>query len=561
MINTSTPIAQSNKIKFFNPLNLFNPFNFIITLLLLTTSSQAQFSKLVAAKEKAIFQIQTFTEYGLQRASGTGFFIDKEGTGISALHVLEGARFAFIKDNEGHKYPIEKIIGISEKADLVQFKVNTSGQEVPFLTCSENLPIKGAEVFTIGNPEDFFSTVSKGIVSSLIKKRNIDLIQTTAAISHGSSGGPLMDTKGKVIGVISYSMGDAQNLNFAYSIDCIKLLTRPHSDDAIFSYGKGLYLMNRPADKDQKLTLHTIDKTDTSTVAYFSYSNFSIAFADGAFIYSNIDDTTQSMFIRDPNTGKKHYAIKTTLGTSVENPTNMKVGETVYFKLVFPAIGALKSFEIGEGMKGGNWSFTKIQLPSKPIRSSVELDKYYQDDLHTIILQFNSEYFNDALETIEDFRDKNVSPEKLHMMEATAHYAMNKTEKAIEAITAAQLLNPDHSDYHADLYTLHFQMERYQESLHHINNAIKCNDQYIEYFQMRAAVHLKLEHWKQAIDDLTKYIESGRELTSYEFKMRAEAKLKLKDDSACADFAKAKELAASDREWDKINAQSKLYCK
>ena len=480
---------------------------------------------------------------------------------IYILHVLEDARFAFIKDNEGHKYPIEKIIGINKKADLVQFKVNTSGQEVPFLAISENLPVKGSDVFTIGNPEGYTSTVSKGIVSSMTKRRGIDVIQTTAAISHGSSGGPLMDTKGRVIGVISYFIGEAQNLNFAYSIDCIKMLTRPHSDDAIFSFGKGLYLMNRSADKDQRLTLHTIDKTDTSTVAYFSYSNFSIAFADGAFIYSNVDDTTQSMFIQDPNTGKKQYALETSLGTSVDNPTNLKIGETVYFYIVFPPTDALKSFDIGEGMKGGNWTFSNIQMPGRPVRSSVELDKFYQDDLHNIVLLFNNEDFNYALETIEDLRDKNVSAEKLHMMEATAHFALSNTEKAIASISSAQLLNPDHSDYHADLYALNLQLGRNEEALHHINNAIKCNDQYIEYFNMRAEVHMQLEHWKLAIDDLTKYIESGRELSSYLFKMRAEAKVKIKDDTACADFAKAKELAESDREWEKINLQSKPYCK
>ena len=555
----------------FDKLNLFQlllplsgkltSFNLLLTLLLLSATTQAQFSKLVAAKEKAIFQIQTFTEFGLQEASGTGFFIDKEGTGITALHVLEDARFAFIKDNDGHKYPIEKIIGISEKSDLVQFKVNTSGQEVPFLAVNQSLPVKGAEVFTIGNPQGFSSTVSKGIVSSLIKKRGIDIIQTTAPISQGSSGGPLMDVKGRVIGVISYFMDGAQNLNFAYSIDCINILTRPHSDDAIYGFGKGVYLLNRSADKDQKLTLHTIDKTDSSTTAYFSYSNFSIAFGDGAFIYSNIDDTTVSMFILDPKNGKKLYATGTTLGKSVESPTTMKIGETVYFKIVFPPIGSLKSFDIGEGMKGGSWTFSNIQMPIRPVRSSVELDKFYQDDLHLIVLQFNNEDFDYALETIEDMRDKKVSAEKLHMMEATAHFALNNTDKAIASISAAQLLNPDHSDYHADLYALNLQLGRNEEALHHINNAIKCNDEYIEYFQMRAEVHFQMEHWKLAIDDLTKYIESGRELSSYLFKMRADAKTKIKDDTACMDFAKAKELASSDREWEKINLQSRLYCK
>ena len=174
---------------------------------------------------------------------------------------------------------------------------------------------------------------------------------------------------------------------------------------------------------------------------------------------------------------------------------------------------------------------------------------------------FDNEEFNYALEKIEDLRDKNVSAEKLHMMEATAHFALNNTEKAIASISAAQLSNPDHSDYHADLYALNLLLGRNEEALHHINHAIKHNDQYIEYFQMRAEVYMQLEQWKLAIDDLTDYIDSGRELSSYLFKMRADAKIKIKDDTACADFAKAKELASSDREWDKINLLSKLYCK
>lgn len=539
----------------------FLSFSLIFSFILIAAKSHGQFSKLVAAKEKAIFQIETFTEFGLQEASGTGFFIDKEGMGITALHVLEDARFAFIKDSEGNKYPIEKIIGFNEKSDLVQFKVNTAEKEVPFLACEKTLPIKGEEVFTIGNPEGYSNTVSKGIVSSLIKRRGIDVIQTTTAISQGSSGGPLMDAKGRVIGVIAYYYTEGQNLNFAYSINNMKMLVRPQSDDPIYGFGKGLYLLNRSADEDHKLTLHTIDKTDTSTTAYFSYSNFSIAFGDGAFIYSNIDDTTASMFIMNRETGRKLYATGTSLGKSVESPTGLKIGETVYFSIVFPPIGSLNSFDMGEGMKGGNWTFTNIQMPDGPVRSYVELDKVYQDDLQSIILQFNDEAFGHALEEILDMQDQNGDSEKLYIMEATAHFALNNTEKAIESVSAALYSNPNQSDYHADLFALNLQLGRKEAALLHINNAIKYNDQYVEYFNMRAEVHFLLENWKMAIDDLTKYIESGRELSSYLFTLRGEAKARIKDGTACDDFAKAKELAASDRQWDKINVKARLYCK
>lgn len=267
------------------------------------------------------------------------------------------------------------------------------------------------------------------------------------------------------------------------------------------------------------------------------------------------------MFIKDLRTGKKLYATGTSLGTSVESPTFLKIGETVYFNIVFPPIDSLRIFDMAEGMKGGTWTFTNIQMPDGPVQSYVELDKAYQDDLHSIILQFNRGDYEHALDEISDLRSDNGNAEKLYMMEATALYAMNNNEKAIEAVSAAQVYNPDHSDYHADLYALNFQLGRKEDALQHIHKAINCNDQYIEYFQMRAGLHFQLEQWKLAVDDLTTYIESGRQLHAYLFKMRGEAKAKIKDDTACADFAKAKEMAPSDREWETINVQSRLYCK
>ena len=540
---------------------MFKTFNLLISLILFSTNLQAQFPKMVASKEKAVFKIETFTSFGLQDASGTGFFIDDDGTAITALHVLEDARFAFIIDNDDNKYPIETIIGLNEEADIVKFKVNTNGTKTSFLSIAEKTPAKGADLFTISNPEGYPNAVSKGILSGILSSRGIDVIQTTAPISSGSSGGPLMDAKGRVIGVLSYIEPEGQNLNFAYSIDCLKMLVRPEEGDKISIFGKSLYILNQGCEYDPKLTLHTMEQTDSTTRFNFSYSNFSIAFGDGAFIYANVKDSVEAMFILDPSTGKKAYAIATTLGTSIDDPTLLEIGETVYFSIDFPSIGSLKKFDIGEGMKGGYWKFNNINIPDVPVSNYSELDRSYQDAYASIIRQFNREAFIFALNEIKDLEDREGPNEKLHLMAAAASHALGKHDDAMNALLSAQLMRPNYAEYHADMSFLNMEVDKTAEALVNINNAIKANSEYAEFFHMRAEVYFQLQQWKNVIDDLATFINAGRKMNSYGYMILGEAKAKINDDSACADFAKAKELAESDRQWEKVNLKSRPYCK
>jgi serine protease Do len=540
---------------------MFKTFNLIISFILLSTNLQAQFPKMVASKEKAVFKIETFTAFGLQDASGTGFFIDDDGTAITALHVLEDARFAFIIDNDGNKYPIEKIIGLNEEADMLKFKVNSNGTKTSFLTIAAKTPAKGSDLFTISNPEGYPNAVSKGILSGILSTRGIDVIQTTAPISSGSSGGPLMDAKGRVIGVLSYIEPEGQNLNFAYSIDCLKMLVRPDEGDKISIFGKSLYILNQGSEYEPKLTLHTMEQTDSTTRFNFSFSNFSIAFADGGFIYANVKDSVEAMFILDPSTGKKIYAIATTLGTSIDDPTLLDIGETVYFSIDFPSIGSLKKFDIDEGMKGGYWKFNNINIPDVPVCNYSELDRSYQDAYASIIRQFNREAFSFALNEIKDLEDREGPNEKLHLMAAAASHALGKHDDAMNALLSAVQMRPNYAEYHADMSFLNMKVDKTSEALVNINNAIKVNSEYAEFFHMRAEIFFQLQQWKNVVDDLTTFINAGRKMNSYGYMILGEAKAKIKDDTACADFAKAKELAESDREWEKVNLKSRFYCK
>ena len=98
----------------------------LLCLLSLSITCVAQFPAIVAKTEKAVFQIETYDEYGLPFSSGTGFFIDKNGTGLTAQHVIKDYKFAFVKDISGKKYRIKKITRINLDADLAEFVLDTN---------------------------------------------------------------------------------------------------------------------------------------------------------------------------------------------------------------------------------------------------------------------------------------------------------------------------------------------------------------------------------------------------------------------------------------------------
>jgi hypothetical protein len=182
--------------------------------------SQNRLSQLVHVSKPSIFSIITYDNKNNPLAYGTGFFIDTKGTGITNYHVLEGANSAQIKTLDGNHYQINNIISQSKKMDIIKFSIENEANRIfPFLKLCQLQPIEAEDVFVIGNPKELEYSVSNGIISSI---RNIEdfgkIIQTTAPISSGNSGSPLINMRGEVLGVISFTLLEGQNLNFAISV-------------------------------------------------------------------------------------------------------------------------------------------------------------------------------------------------------------------------------------------------------------------------------------------------------------------------------------------------------
>ena len=106
-------------------------------------------------------------------------------------------------------------------SDLLVLKID--GKDLPTVNFPEHLTLNvGDPICTIGNPEGFVNTLSEGIVSSKRSYDNATFFQITAPISHGSSGGPVFDSAGQVVGVASRMIKEGQNINFAISIEEIE---------------------------------------------------------------------------------------------------------------------------------------------------------------------------------------------------------------------------------------------------------------------------------------------------------------------------------------------------
>jgi serine protease Do len=164
-----------------------------------------------------VFLVSNFDENGEQTGLGTGFFIKNTGVGVSNAHVFAGGTSWKIKMLDGTTHRVTKIFKHSQEEDYVVFQVE--GGSFPCLPIAQNRPRKGDEILVLGNPKGLQSTVTKGIISAL---RPNDEIQIDAAISPGSSGSPVMNMQGEVIGIATKTYIGCQNCNFAIDIHKIE---------------------------------------------------------------------------------------------------------------------------------------------------------------------------------------------------------------------------------------------------------------------------------------------------------------------------------------------------
>jgi hypothetical protein len=162
-------------------------------------------------------------------AQGSGFLVSKDGLVITNYHVIAEGSSAVVKLPDGAFYVVDGVLASDKIRDVAVIKAHGSNFRTLTLGNSDGVQV-GEEVVAIGNPLSLESTVSNGIISGIrtADKLGGKFLQITTPISPGSSGGPLFNMAGEVVGITSMYLEGGENLNFAIPVNDAKRLLLGH---------------------------------------------------------------------------------------------------------------------------------------------------------------------------------------------------------------------------------------------------------------------------------------------------------------------------------------------
>ena len=197
---------------------------------LIPEGGQAPTAQAIAqACTPAVFYLQCYASQedqaaGLRASAGSGFFLSADGVAVTNFHVVEGARCATVTTAAGGVYPVTGLIWADPERDVAVLRVG-GGTDFPCLTARGEAPVSGERVYAIGAPLGLQGSFADGLVShpgrELPGEEGYPYIQTTVPLSHGSSGGPLLDARGQVIGIATAGLSEGDSLNLAVPISCL----------------------------------------------------------------------------------------------------------------------------------------------------------------------------------------------------------------------------------------------------------------------------------------------------------------------------------------------------
>src|SRR6266478_5909710 len=178
-------------------------------------SSQDILPELVRRIKPSAVAIETYDARGEKLSRGSGFFIDTDRI-VTNRHVIEGAIKAEVHSSTGNVYPVKGVLAVDAEGDIALLKIEAPPNQIRPLALERTSPQEGESVLVIGNPFGLEGSVTNGIVSAV---RDIPtfgrIIQITAPISPGSSGSPVVNMRGQVIGVATLQITGGQSVNFA----------------------------------------------------------------------------------------------------------------------------------------------------------------------------------------------------------------------------------------------------------------------------------------------------------------------------------------------------------
>ena len=227
---------------------------------------------------------------------GSGFFISNNNHFITNRHVLENVYLAEIKSYNGDLFQVKSVIGENKKNDLIRLTTDSKKKISYHLPVNSSLPKLGERIIVIGSPLGYSNTISEGIVSAIRENQKYgSIIQISAPISKGSSGSPVLNMKGEVVGIVTF-MVDGPNLNFAIPSSKVKRMDifQPLALEAWAEISKSEWLLSAEGLNDAGEKLMKVEKYSEAAAqfkkAVRKESKYSMAYLNLGNCLANLGD-------------------------------------------------------------------------------------------------------------------------------------------------------------------------------------------------------------------------------------------------------------------------------
>jgi tetratricopeptide (TPR) repeat protein len=438
-------------------------------------AAQDELPELVRRIKPSAVAIETFDARGEKLSRGSGFFIGPDRV-VTNRHVIENAYKAEVHSYTGAVYQVKGVIAVDAEGDLALLRIEAPAGQVRPLSLDRTSPQEGESVVVIGNPLGLEGSVSNGIVSAV---RDIPtfgrIIQITAPISPGSSGSPVVNMLGQVIGVATLQVTGGQSVNFAIPSERISQLqdgTLVALSDLVAASGR-----NKRAKAVQYFRdgLSFLSKDDCeNALPYFekavdSDSNYAEAWAQTGFCREKlgrhseaIEASRKAVSLRPSaesyfNLGLAHYYLKQ-YREAAENYRNAI--------RLDPYNAADAHYALGLVYR--DWGRTDEEIQS--YKQAIKLKPDYVSAYERLGTRFlRSKKYPEAIETFKQLTSLKPGDANAPNNMGEAYFEMGLTSDAVEAFKQAIRLKPEFGKAYYNLGRTYMSMKNRDAAVEQYN--------------------------------------------------------------------------------------------